>query len=164
MSKHIIRARSPKTQNVLYLTTGKTFATRGKPRIFSSVDKAWSAARRLLVLYPFLRAYGMYAHPLTAKSSESEKERAAAKFEGFAGRPATHQSTFKVPSFTTGFALGKLVGVAYRANRFGDEGGKPYFHEIRKSSQPLLVASSDGSQLAIVGGRLKVTDRGIEDV
>jgi len=38
-----------------------------------------------------------------------------------------------------------------------------YRHPFQAGSRPLLAASSDGSQLLLLGGRYKFTDRGIVD-
>jgi hypothetical protein len=38
-----------------------------------------------------------------------------------------------------------------------------YRHPFQEGSRPLLVASSDGKQLLLLGGRYKFTDRGIVD-
>lgn len=58
-----------------------------------------------------------------------------------------------------GVVLGKLIQVGYVSTR----DGKRYLHPFRARSRPLLVASHDGTQALIVGGRFAITGRGIED-
>lgn len=58
-----------------------------------------------------------------------------------------------------GLAFGELMELGYRSFR----DGKPYRHAFTKKAQPLLIASHDGLQIVIFGGRFKFTDRGIED-
>ena len=60
-----------------------------------------------------------------------------------------------------GLVIGKLDGVLYTTVRDGKR--ESYIHEFRARSRPLLAASSDGTQLRIVGGRFEFTDAGIED-
>lgn len=55
--------------------------------------------------------------------------------------------------------LGSLVGIIYRSNR-GDGKTNAYIHFMEKP--PLLVSNPEGDQLYIVGGKYKVTERGIE--
>lgn len=54
-------------------------------------------------------------------------------------------------------ALGEILAIEYRSSR----DGKSYRHEF-DSHRPLLASSLDGAQLVIVGGRYRVTERGIE--
>jgi hypothetical protein len=57
-------------------------------------------------------------------------------------------------------ALGELLGVIYRSARLG-AGRRPraYIHLMR--IPPRLVSNLKGTQLYIVGGRYRVTPRGI---
>ena len=56
--------------------------------------------------------------------------------------------------------LGELLGVIYRSDRL-DAGRRPraYIHLMR--TPPHLVSNLNGTQLYIVGGRYRVTRRGI---
>ena len=57
-------------------------------------------------------------------------------------------------------ALGELLGVIYRSDRLGAERRpRAYIHLMR--TPPRLVSNVDGTQLYIVGGRYRVTPRGI---
>lgn len=178
-TRFIIRCRDPKSGTVLFLTQKKTLASRGRLMKFKTLDDAWRIGRNLLARYPHLRAFNLHAEEFNAdirknpsgfeKARDSmlkdmdRKEDAARAFENFSGRRATKETTFKAPPFNTGFALGELVGVIYRANRVGDRSNTVYHHEFKKSSRPLLIAKHDGTQLGIVGGHFLVTEKGIED-
>lgn len=60
-----------------------------------------------------------------------------------------------------GLVIGDLDGVLYSATRDGKR--ERYIHRFRKRSRPLLAASSDGTQLRILGGEFEFTEAGIED-
>lgn len=55
--------------------------------------------------------------------------------------------------------LGTLRAVVYTADR-GDGGARQYIHFME--NEPLLTCDPKGTQLYIVGGRYRVTRRGIE--
>lgn len=55
--------------------------------------------------------------------------------------------------------LGHLVGLIYRADR-GTGVPAAYIHFM--ADPPHLVANPEGDQLYIIGGRYRVTSRGIE--
>jgi hypothetical protein len=188
MSRYVICARSPKTGARLYLTVKGTLATRGRSRKFDSLDSAWKVGRNLLRQHPQLRDYTLHAEALppvpTARTNPKRKPKkrrnpsgyskardayladidaAAEKFETFTGFRATKETRFSHKRVNAGFALGKLVSVTYEQNRLGD-GLSHYKHDFKKNSRPLLVSSVDGDQLAIVGGRYRVSENvGIED-
>lgn len=169
--RYIIVGRSPHSGKRMYYTTMKTFATRGHSQKFATIEHAFKRARKLLAEHPQLRQYSLFAEKLAsvkknpsgfARATEAyarELDRQAEKFSAFTGHAATHVTRYKKPPMGAAFALGNLLAVEYRATRDGVS--DRYRHEFRKSSQPLLV--SDGSQLDIVGGRIRVTERGIED-
>lgn len=179
VDRWIICGRSPTSGKLMFYTAAKTFATRGRSQKFASIEKAFARARKLLGEHPQLRGYNLFAEKLRQPSAKTlsnpsgfsrardkylaEVDRAADTFEAFTGRPATHKTKHPMPSAKTGFALGPLVGVIYRASREDDGGTFEYLHRFRKSSQPLLIASDDGKQLVISGGEFQVTERGIED-
>jgi hypothetical protein len=56
-------------------------------------------------------------------------------------------------------ALGELLGVIYRSDRLGSRRPRAYIHLMR--TPPRLVTDLAGTQLYIVGGRYRVTRRGI---
>lgn len=57
--------------------------------------------------------------------------------------------------------IGELRGLIYRARRRPGDPARTYVHFF-KERQPVLAASPAGTQLYIVGGRYRVTGRGIE--
>ena len=67
--------------------------------------------------------------------------------------------SFDVPELVA--VIGHVEAIDYRTTH----GGKVtlYNHKFQKGSRPLLVASSDGRQLLLLGGRYVFTDRGIVD-
>lgn len=93
----------------------------------------------------------------------NDKARAIQAFEDFKGeRPAKLRRARLPDQDVTGWQMGPMVGAAYEARRDGKV--QRYFHEFKKSARPNLVASADGRQLYIEGGKYEVTDRGIEDM
>ena len=82
-------------------------------------------------------------------------------FEEFSGHDARHVDVVDVPDYDTYMVIGELVGVAYEAKR--DNVTEKYFHEFRKTSRPLLIASHDGKEIRIIGGRYVFNDHGIVD-
>lgn len=61
----------------------------------------------------------------------------------------------------TGLTIGECDGVMYSTVRDGVP--EKYCHQFKKSARPLLVASHDGAQLALIGGNFTFTERGIVD-
>lgn len=66
-----------------------------------------------------------------------------------------------MPNPKSGLVIGELDGVLYTTIRDGKE--ESYIHEFKERSRPLLVSSSDGNSLHIIGGQYVMTDRGIVD-
>lgn len=92
--------------------------------------------------------------------SAANLARAQKLYRDFTGAQGTEVVKMELPKNPReGLVFGELLVIGYRSMR----DGKPYAHEFRKSSRPLLVASHDGKQIVIVGGRYIFTDRGIED-
>jgi hypothetical protein len=60
-----------------------------------------------------------------------------------------------------GLTIGECNGILYSTVRDGE--AEKYIHRFKKSARPLLVASHDGSALALVGGNFRFTNRGIVD-
>ncbi len=56
--------------------------------------------------------------------------------------------------------LGELVGVIYRCDK--EQAGRPQTYLHRMETPPRLVSNVEGTQLYVVGGRYRVTARGIE--
>lgn len=95
------------------------------------------------------------------KANASRIAKAARRFTRFTGHRAQSASliNFRVPAEL--FAIGNILAIEYETVR--DDVPETYRHKFRSSSRPLLAASFDGSQLVIVGGRYRFTDRGIVD-
>lgn len=91
---------------------------------------------------------------------------ASRAYEDFSGHKATKAIKVVIELPESAVQIGKLVGVAYEATRDGVT--ERYFHEFKKSSQPVLgiACKSPGSkaQIVIVGGKYTFTDHGIEDL
>jgi hypothetical protein len=56
--------------------------------------------------------------------------------------------------------LGDLVGLIYRSDKWQPGRSRAYIHLMQHP--PRLVSNVEGTQLYIVGGRYRVTERGIE--
>jgi hypothetical protein len=98
-----------------------------------------------------------------ANPSKPIREIAEARklFADFTGHEPGEAVRISLPAQPkAGLVFGTLIQVGYRSAR----DGRLYRHTFRtNSSRPLLIASSDGKSLHIVGGRYAFTDRGIED-
>jgi hypothetical protein len=95
-------------------------------------------------------------------SRRDATERADDLLASFTGERATKELKVSARPIKTGLVVGKLSGVMYEATRDGVT--DQYFHKFKKSARPLLISDHDGSQLGIVGGRFRFTERGIVDV
>lgn len=91
----------------------------------------------------------------------AEISRAANRLARFSGHRAKTATTYKRPSTKVGFELGPIRDITYIAKRDGEVAA--YRHAFKMKSRPSLVASSDGTHLEIVGGRFRVTEKGITD-
>ena len=60
-----------------------------------------------------------------------------------------------------GVAVGRIATIIYESNRGG--AAHLYRHDFGHHSRPLLVASSDGKHLVLLGGAYRFTQRGIVD-
>lgn len=103
-------------------------------------------------------------HPLYGKALNrriADIERAQRLFKDFTGHDShTVKRVMLKPLPKAGLVFGQLIEVGYRSAR----DGALYKHTFRSNrSRPLLIASSDGKQVLIVGGRFAFTDRGIVD-
>lgn len=101
------------------------------------------------------------ARAIKARAAAGSIRKAVQLYKGFTGRSEHAVQRVKLkPQPKAGLVFGQLLQVGYRSAR----DGCLYRHTFRsKNSRPLLIASSDGNQLLIVGGRFAFTDRGIED-
>jgi hypothetical protein len=86
---------------------------------------------------------------------------AAKLFEDFSGNEATKEEILDIEFPTVAARIGKVCFIGYEAEREGVL--EHYVHEFKKSSRPFFGSSHDGSQLVIVGGKFRFTERGIVD-
>jgi hypothetical protein len=102
---------------------------------------------------------GVKKNPAPRHNAEIE---AAAKLQSdFSGHSSENVDTVTVPENKVFTPVGKLAGVLYDTNRDGKD--EKYIHRFRRKSRPLLAASSDGTELKILGGGFRFTEAGIVD-
>ncbi len=157
--------------------------TSGRVTLFKTVADARKCAVDLIVKFPMLRKYQVRvetnehkpgAIPAARKNPSKRKSKVAQKVAGNAGlRQASrllkdfsgHEpcEILKIPTSKkrTGLVVGETDGILYTTVRDGRT--EKYIHKFKKSSRPLLIASSDGTELGIVGGQFQFTEAGIED-
>lgn len=100
-------------------------------------------------------------NPVPPSSANSRVKNAAQGFKEFTGHNPSHYKRVKVKPIEVGYKFGKLDGVLYTTKRDGKI--EHYIHEFKESAKPDLVSDNDGSQIQIVGGNYRFTDRGIID-
>lgn len=98
-------------------------------------------------------------NPVPATRAQIEKARKL--FADFRGDDPESLTKVKLRNPKTGLVIGELDGVLYSTVRDGKQ--EKYIHEFKRQSRPLLIASSDGDSLHIVGGQYEFTNAGIED-
>jgi len=94
-------------------------------------------------------------------ASPASVDKAIKRFSRFTGMKPAQGVRVQTESLDVGFVVGELDFVGYTTVREGRI--EAYKHKFRKQSRPLLVSSSDGKSLHIVGGRYRFTERGIVD-
>lgn len=94
-----------------------------------------------------------------AKAAQLKK--AEKLFSDFRLRDAESTIEIEVPQHNVFIVVGILDGVLYTTEREGNI--ESYIHEFNENSKPILAASEDGKQLAIIEGNYKFTERGIVD-
>lgn len=93
---------------------------------------------------------------------ESAVAQAARRYQAFTGHPARSVRRVKVPGYPrAALAIGPCLGIMYSTVRDGRR--EHYVHRFGAKSRPLLAASSDGTQLYLLGGAYNFTERGIVD-
>lgn len=156
---------------------GKKFTTAGKARRFDDSREAANFGRKLRERFPILKKYRLRVEPLRGVNARGfmknpgyrsavdayarELDEADDLLNAFAGRSGREVLSVKQRPIKTGLVVGKVLGVMYETVRDGKH--EKYCHEFNRKSRPLLVASHDGSQIGIVGGQYRFTERGIED-
>jgi hypothetical protein len=88
--------------------------------------------------------------------------KAARRFVRFTGHKADRIEEMPFPDKPgAGLAVGPVLMIGYSATRDGERAN--YLHKFAAHARPMLVASEDGKQLFLLGGRYTFTDRGIVD-
>lgn len=96
------------------------------------------------------------------KDRRSKINAAMKLYSNFSGEKPEIVGTHPQPKrLDVGIAIGECCGIAYEAVRDGEV--MAYFHEFAEQDRPLLVSSSDGKQLVILGGEYDFTENGIVD-
>ena len=80
-------------------------------------------------------------------------------FRGFTGKEPQGVTRLKIKPFSTGLAIGKILGIIYEVSATGEK----LKHSFKDSARPHLIVSSDGHQVLICGGRFTFTSRGFVD-
>lgn len=92
----------------------------------------------------------------------SDVRKAASLYESFREEPAqlTRKVTVDVPDAVAVMGTVEFIGyvTTHRGKTF------LYIHEFAEGSRPLMTAGKKRNQLFLVGGRYKVTSRGITDL
>lgn len=95
-------------------------------------------------------------------ATKNETEQASRLYESFSGhKPESVGKITLDKPVKVGIVIGELDGLLYTTIRDGNV--EKYIHKFKVRSRPLLVVSSDGQQLLIVGGDYDFTERGIVD-
>lgn len=82
-------------------------------------------------------------------------------FQDFRGDEPQSLKRAKLRNPKTGLVIGKLDGVLYTTVRDGKK--EKYIHKFKPSAAPDLVASFDGRNLYIIGGKYSFEETGIND-
>jgi len=94
-------------------------------------------------------------------SSRVEISKAAELYRDFTGHNPAEIGKVKLPSHKAGMVIGDCDGILYTTVRDGET--ESYIHKFKKRARPLLIASSDGKTLYLLGGAFSFTERGIVD-
>jgi len=79
-------------------------------------------------------------------------------YSDFHGMDPKQIKRYPHPKIDVGMRVGRVIAIAYEADH-----GERYVHKFTGASRPWLISSHNGKTLALVGGRFKMTERGIED-
>lgn len=95
------------------------------------------------------------------KSRVLRVEDALALFERFTGHKGEIFSVERPDFPDVAMVVGYCDGIMYTTVRDGKR--EKYLHQFNAKCRPLLLASSDGKQLLVLGGAYDFTERGIVD-
>lgn len=101
----------------------------------------------------------------TATRKTTRKRKPAAKavrlYRGFREAAPRGQERWDLPADTVGVKMGLCVGIIYATTIRGKK--EKFIHEFRRDAAPVLAVGEDGTQLYLLGGKYRVTERGIVD-
>lgn len=97
------------------------------------------------------------------RDEQAEFDRARRLYGDFSGHEAEPLARVAWPKRPkVAFVVGYCDGILYSTVRDGEP--EKYIHRFKKSDRPLLVVDPDGTQLILLGGAFKLTERGIVDL
>jgi hypothetical protein len=94
-------------------------------------------------------------------SSKARIKQAIEALEDFTGMDAKNVEVLQTDEKCVYFEIGDVDGILYTTERDGEI--ESYIHEFKEKARPQLIASYDGQELRIIGGRFDFTERGIVD-
>lgn len=141
----------------------KRKATKAKPKTKAKAKPAKRSVARKVPPKPPARARKTAAKKPAAKTrarraSAANVTRAARLYQSFHEAAPTQVQRVKHREVKEAMALGRLDSVTYQT-----PDGKLYRHRFIGAARPILAASHDGRQLVVLGGRYRMTWRGIVD-
>lgn len=92
----------------------------------------------------------------------TERKRAAKLYESFREAKPDKVLQLEIDIPKTVLVIGHMESLDYRTTH--RRKSTLYRHGFEPGSRPLLCVSPDGTQLLLIGGRYKFTDRGIVDL
>lgn len=98
---------------------------------------------------------------ITRNPTNRTYRRAVKLFRDFHGEHPKYVDEWTVSVPTMAMQVGKVTGILYKARMDGKE--QEFLHEFSGQSRPTLAASADGTQLLLLGGTYRFTERGIVD-
>lgn len=144
------------------MATTKRKASKAKPKTKAKPVARRSVARKVPPKSP-AKARKTAAKKPAAKtrakrSSAAKVTRAARLYQSFHEAAPNQVQRVAHPDVKVAMSLGRLDSVTYQT-----PDGKLYRHRFIGAARPILAASHDGRQLIVLGGRYRMTWRGIVD-
>jgi hypothetical protein len=94
-------------------------------------------------------------------SKHAKVKKAIDLYESFSGHSPEFLDTVTFPVPDVALKIGQCDGLLYTTVRDGKT--ERYIHKFKAKSRPLLVTTFDGTQLILIGGSFRFTERGIVD-
>jgi hypothetical protein len=95
-------------------------------------------------------------------SLQRDIRRSSKLYQGFREEPAQRAKAVRVNLPKAAAIMGQIEFVGYMTTHDGET--HLYIHEFAPGSRPTLAAGPGRNEMVIVGGRYRVTDRGIVDL